>query len=135
MDLRKLKTLVDLVSESGICELEVTEGEDKVRIVNKPSMMAPNMQMNMPANYNHHYVQDSANYTTSKPLNVQPLEVDAQDVVDLKNAMNSPMVGSFYRASSPGNPPFVNVGDSFVHIDLRLQHRCFRPPLDRFVGC
>ncbi|KAF1017751.1 MAG: acetyl-CoA carboxylase biotin carboxyl carrier protein [Burkholderia sp.] len=100
MDLRKLKTLIDLVSESGISELEVTEGEDKVRIVkNVPSVyMQPDNgyapQMSAPAPATAHLVEGA---TPAAPQG---------------HAVTSPMVGTFYRAPSPGAEPFVQVGDT-----------------------
>jgi len=107
MDLRKLKTLIDLVSESGISELEVTEGEGKVRIVkNAPPV----------------YVQPSTSYvpqiTAPAPVAAAPSEASAAAAAAPAAAapqghvVTSPMVGTFYRAPSPGADPFVQVGDS-----------------------
>jgi len=108
MDLRKLKTLIDLVSESGISELEVTEGEGKVRIVkNAPPV----------------YVQPSASYAPQYAAPVQApagaIEAPAAAAAAAPAAaapqghvVTSPMVGTFYRAPSPGADPFVQVGDS-----------------------
>ena len=107
MDLRKLKTLIDLVSESGISELEVTEGEGKVRIVkNAPPV----------------YVQPSASYAPQyaapAPLPGAAPEAPAAApatpaaVAPQGHVVTSPMVGTFYRAPSPGADPFVQVGDT-----------------------
>jgi acetyl-CoA carboxylase biotin carboxyl carrier protein len=106
MDLRKLKTLIDLVSESGISELEVTEGEGKVRIVkNAPPV----------------YVQPSTSYAPQIAAPVQPFGTPGEapgvpaapaPAVPQGHIVTSPMVGSFYRAPSPGAEPFVQVGDS-----------------------
>ena len=109
MDLRKLKTLIDLVSESGISELEVTEGEGKVRIVkNAPPI----------------YVQPSAAYapqmTAAIPAPTAAAPADALAAAAAAPApaapqghvVTSPMVGTFYRAPSPGADPFVQVGDA-----------------------
>jgi acetyl-CoA carboxylase biotin carboxyl carrier protein len=109
MDLRKLKTLIDLVSESGISELEVTEGEGKVRIVkNAPPV----------------YVQPSASfapqYAAPAPAAGAPAEAPAGAAAPATPAaaapqghvVTSPMVGTFYRAPSPGAEPFVQVGDT-----------------------
>ena len=98
MDLRKFKKLIDLVQESGIAELEITEGEEKVRINrvgsgNPGAVMAPAptiMQAPAPA-----------------PVSVAPAAP-----VDVGVVVKSPMVGTFYRASSPGAAPFVEVGQS-----------------------
>lgn len=94
MDLRKLKTLIDLVSESGISELEVTEGEGKVRIVkNAPPV----------------YVQPSAGFA---PQVSAPAPVVTAPSAPQGHVVTSPMVGTFYRAPSPGADPFVQVGDT-----------------------
>ena len=101
MDLRKLKTLIDLVAESDIAELEVTEGEGKVRIVkssampqNQVVMMQPQQQM-MPA----------AAPVTAAPVASAPVVPDGHIV-------KSPMVGTFYRSSAPGAAPFADIGKS-----------------------
>lgn len=108
MDLRKLKTLIDLVSESGISELEVSEGEDKVKIVNaRHSSSAANTPAAIPMN------------TMVMPAPIQP-EVPASPVVAAPQAsaalegfvQKSPMVGTFYRSPNPEAPAFVKVGDT-----------------------
>ncbi|SAL74309.1 acetyl-CoA carboxylase biotin carboxyl carrier protein subunit [Caballeronia peredens] len=109
MDLRKLKTLIDLVSESGISELEVTEGEGKVRIVKNaapvymqaPQQYAPQMQAPAPQPF-------AASGETSAAAAAAP----AAAAVPQGHIVTSPMVGSFYRAPSPGADPFVQVGDT-----------------------
>ena len=97
MDLRKLKKLIDLVQESGIAELEVTEGEEKVRIV-KYGMQAP-----VAAPHAAHH---------ATPLAVAaPVEVmEAANPQPAGHVVKSPMVGTFYRSASPSSPPFVEVG-------------------------
>jgi len=101
MDLRKLKTLIDLVSESNVSELEITEAEGKVRIVKSagvPMMMQqPVMTMVAPG-------QSPA----AAPLATAPETPVAAAVPG--HAIKSPMVGTFYRSSSPGSAPFVEVG-------------------------
>lgn len=104
MDLRKLKTLIDLVSESGISELEVTEGEGKVRIVkNAPPV----------------YVQPTGGFAPQVSAPAQSVALPAEGAAAAAPAaapqghvVTSPMVGTFYRAPSPGADPFVQVGDS-----------------------
>ena len=105
MDLRKLKTLIDLVSESGISELEVSEGEDRVRIVNAGS----------PAS------AGQVAYTTAAPAQVMqavpapaatPAVVVAEESAESGFIARSPMVGTFYRAPNPESPNFANVGDT-----------------------
>ena len=103
MDLRKLKTLIDLVSDSNVSELEITEAEGKVRIVKSaPAGMAPVMQ--------------AAPVVTLAPAAAQPaLAAVAEPVVapaPTGHVVKSPMVGTFYRSSSPGAAPFVQVGDT-----------------------
>ena len=103
MDLRKLKTLIDLVSESGVAELEITEGEDRVRIVNRNG--AAPVQVHQPV-------------TVAQPM---PVPVPAPEAAPAPapaapqqtgTPLTSPMVGTFYRAPSPGADPFVKVGDT-----------------------
>jgi acetyl-CoA carboxylase biotin carboxyl carrier protein len=112
MDLRKLKTLIDLVSESQVQELEITEAEGKVRIVKGPAGMvysaAPGtMQAPMTQAVAAPIMPASA----AAPAPV--LSEAAADVVALAgHTVKSPMVGSFYRTSSPGAKPFVEVGDT-----------------------
>ena len=103
MDLRKLKTLIDLVSESNVSELEITEAEGKVRIVKggvaAPMVQQPSMQM----------------ATGPAPLQAvaQPAAAPAVAAAPEQpagHAVKSPMVGTFYRASSPGAKSFVEIG-------------------------
>ncbi len=104
MDLRKLKKLIDLVEESGIAELEVTEGEEKVRITrvqagNTVSYAAP-MHMPVP--------QAAAPVAAAAPAAAPA----APAAPDEKSMVKSPMVGTFYRSASPGAKAFVEVGQS-----------------------
>jgi acetyl-CoA carboxylase biotin carboxyl carrier protein len=96
MDLRKLKKLIDLVQESGIGEIEITEGEEKVRISRQ--LAAPPVLMASPA------MQPMA-MPAALPAAAPPPEPKG-------HALKSPMVGTFYRAPSPGAPSFVEVGQS-----------------------
>ncbi len=102
MDLRKLKTLIDLVSESGISELEVNEGEDRVRIVNTGSQ-APVGQQVVYAN------QPAPIQTIQAAPSASP---SAETPVETGFVARSPMVGTFYRAPNPESPDFVKVGDT-----------------------
>ena len=99
MDLRKLKKLIDLVEESGIAELEVTEGEEKVRIVKsgRPSSDPAYSPPPQPAP-----VASTAPVALPPPA---PPEPEGQ-------VIKSPMVGTFYRSASPGGKPFVEIGDT-----------------------
>ncbi len=102
MDLRKLKTLIDLVSESNVSELEITEAEGKVRIVKSGGAV---VQQYAPA--------------PAPPVAQAPAQPMAAPVAELPapaptepagHVVKSPMVGTFYRAASPGAKPFVEVG-------------------------
>ena len=106
MDLRKLKSLIDLVSESGISELEVNEGEDRVRIVNAGSP-APAGQV-VYANPAPVQAMQAA------PADSAPAPAAAVEapVAETGFVAKSPMVGTFYRAPNPESPNFVNIGDT-----------------------
>ncbi len=107
MDLRKLKTLIDLVSESGISELEVNEGEDRVRIVNAGSS-APTGQV-VYANPGPAQTMQAAP-VASAPAPAAPA-IDAP-APETGFVARSPMVGTFYRAPNPESPNFVSIGDT-----------------------
>ena len=100
MDLRKLKKLIDLVEESGISELELTEGEEKVKISRNPTLAVQPQQ---------HLIQNQA-----IPNETQSIELSKKEVPPTSdsNTLNSPMVGTFYRAASPEDAPFVDIGSS-----------------------
>jgi acetyl-CoA carboxylase biotin carboxyl carrier protein len=103
MDLRKLKTLIDLVAESDIAELEVTEGESKVRIV-KSSAIPQNQMMMVPQ---QGVQQFSAPAAAPAPAAAAAPAVPSEPT---GHVVKSPMVGTFYRSSAPGAPAFVEVG-------------------------
>ncbi|TYC60164.1 acetyl-CoA carboxylase biotin carboxyl carrier protein [Zoogloea oleivorans] len=101
MDLRKLKKLIDLVQESGISELEVTEGEEKVRIAKHVTGPAP------------------VNYVTQAPAAQQMVAAPAaapaapaEPALPEGHVVKSPMVGTFYRSSAPGGKALVEVGQN-----------------------
>jgi len=103
MDLRKLKTLIELVESSGIGELEIQEGEERVRITRG---VAPGAAASAPAPV----------YATAAPL-AAPAPAPAAQAPAVPaesegHLVKSPMVGTFYRATSPGAKPFIEVGDS-----------------------
>jgi acetyl-CoA carboxylase biotin carboxyl carrier protein len=102
MDLRKLKKLIDLVQESGIGEIEITEGEEKVRITRQPST-PPFVMAGM-----HPMSMGAAPATAGPSAVAAPVAPPEPRGHELK----SPMVGTFYRAPSPGAPAFVEVGQS-----------------------
>lgn len=106
MDLRKLKTLIDLVAESDIAELEVTEGESKVKIVKSPSAAAGQQVMMM---------QQPMAAPAAAPI-AAPVAavaaVEAAPAAPTGHVVKSPMVGTFYRSSAPGSPAFVEIGSA-----------------------
>jgi acetyl-CoA carboxylase biotin carboxyl carrier protein len=102
MDLRKLKKLIDLVEASGIAELEITEGEEKVRIAK--SIAGAPMMMHAP---------QMMHATTPAAVAAAPVAaVPAEDAVPEGHVVRSPMVGTFYRAPAPGTKNFAEVGQS-----------------------
>ena len=109
MDLRKLKTLIDLVSESNVSELEITEPEGKIRIVKASVAAAPAQAQPQP--------QPAAAQQPSGPQFVQASAAAAAAVAEAAAeppaviAVKSPMVGTFYRSAAPGAKAFVEVGD------------------------
>ena len=99
MDLRKLKTLIDLVSDSNVSELEITEAEGKVRIVKSMGVAAPVV------------MQQAAPVAAAlAPAPVAAVEAPIAVAAPAGHAVKSPMVGTFYRSSSPGSAPFIQIG-------------------------
>lgn len=104
MDLRKLKKLIDLVEESGISELELTEGEEKVRI----SRNLPNSQPVM--HYAQPYMQQMPHSAAPAAAPATPVEAAAPAIEG--HVVKSPMVGTFYRSPSPDASTFVEIGST-----------------------
>ena len=100
MDLRKLKTLIDLVSDSNISELEITEAEGKVRIV-KGAVAAAGAPIAAPA----------PAAVGAAPTAAAPVVAEVPAAPEGR-IIKSPMVGTFYRSGSPGSKPFVEIGDA-----------------------
>ena len=99
MDLRKLKSLIELFESSGIGELEISEGEERVRLTRAPAVGAPPV-----------VVQSLPSAHAMAPA---PATLEATAPVEPEgHTVKSPMVGTFYRAGAPGSKPFVEVGDS-----------------------
>ena len=107
MDLRKLKKLIDLVEASGISELELTEGEEKVKI-----------SRNSGVSYQPQLAQVQPQLAQVQPqaINTDEIEIPVAEVDGA--SINSPMVGSFYRAASPDSAPFVEVGSTVKKGDV-----------------
>ena len=102
MDLRKVKTLIDLVQQSGITELEITEGEERVRISRGPVAG---------------YAGATHVVTIPEMLPAAPVATAASSAAEAPaevpgNVLKSPMVGTFYRSATPGGKPFVDVGQA-----------------------
>ena len=108
MDLRKLKTLIDLVSDSNVTELEITEAEGTVRIVKGGGTVQ--------------YAQNFAQPTMQQPMQAAPMQMSSAPAIEAApipaaeaapagHNVKSPMVGTFYRAASPGAKSFVEIGD------------------------
>jgi len=106
MDLRKLKTLIDLVSESNISELEITEAEGKVRIVKAGAPAVAYVPAAMPA------PAAMVEAAAAPRVAASPAEAPAPTPEETGHVVTSPMVGTFYRASSPGGAPLVEVGSA-----------------------
>lgn len=105
MDLRKLKTLIDLVAESGISELEVTEGEGRVRIIKNAPAPEPQAYQ--------HFAPPLAAAPAPQAAAPQAAAAPAAPAAAVEgHTVTSPMVGTFYRAPSPGADAFVQVGDT-----------------------
>jgi acetyl-CoA carboxylase biotin carboxyl carrier protein len=115
MDLRKIKTLIDLVEESGIAELEVKEGEESVRISRYPT--SGGMQ-SLPPFYAPAAPQAMASPTTAAPVAAAKVPEAAEAPPPPKapsanrHVVKAPMVGTFYRTPSPGAKAFVEVGQT-----------------------
>lgn len=106
MDLRKLKTLIDLVQNSGISELEISEGEEKIRIAKN---------LGTPAQTTYMVGAPAAQYAPAPaPVAAAPAApaVAAAPAEPEGHAVKSPMVGTFYRSGTPGAPPFAEVGQT-----------------------
>jgi acetyl-CoA carboxylase biotin carboxyl carrier protein len=103
MDLRKLKTLIELVENSGIAELELTEGEEHVRISRSSSVAAPMQQ---------YYAAAPQSGAAPATAPAAAVAAPAAPAVPEGHVVKSPMVGSFYRSPSPGAKSFVDVGQN-----------------------
>jgi len=106
MDLRKLKTLIDLVSESNVSELEITEADGKVRIVKADPQAAVMPHMMMPQG-NPTYLAGGALQPAAAPA---APAAPAEPPAETGHVVKSPMVGTFYRSSSPGAKAFIEIG-------------------------
>ena len=108
MDIRKVKKLIELLDESGIAEIEITEGEESVRISRYAAnaVAAPPVQVAAPAPVAAAAPPAAAPAAMPAPAPAAPAEAEEEGY-----AVTAPMVGTYYSASSPGSAPFVQVGD------------------------
>jgi len=112
MDLRKLKTLIDLVSESNLTELEITEAEGKVRIVKaiaQPAAVPQTVYMQAPA--------QSQATPAAAPAPLPATPGATEPTPEPGHIVKSPMVGTYYRSASPGGKPLVEVGSAVTEGD------------------
>jgi acetyl-CoA carboxylase biotin carboxyl carrier protein len=111
MDLRKLKTLIDLVQNSGISELEISEGDEKIRIAKHSTSPSPTTVMlgNHHAHAPMHHAMPAADSGAagSGGALAEPVSTEPEG-----HAVKAPMVGTFYRSGTPGGSPFVEIGQT-----------------------
>jgi len=105
MTIEEIRELISVVNESGIAELEVQRGENRVRI-------RRTTHRERPAGFNPVEVQHAGSASPSTPAAPPPAASSAPPVPDNELLIKSPIVGTFYESSSPGNPPFVRVGET-----------------------
>jgi acetyl-CoA carboxylase biotin carboxyl carrier protein len=105
MDLRKLKTLIELVESSGIAELEIQEGEERVRITRATAAPASGQPLTLHTSHHH------AAAPVAAPPAVAAAAAEAAPAEPEGHQVKSPMVGTFYRSATPGSKPFVELGD------------------------
>jgi len=110
MDIRKIKKLIDLIQESDVAEIEIQEGEESVRISRNGPASAP-MMMAAPT------MQQSAPAAAPAPIAVEA-EATPVSAANTNNAVKSPMVGTFYRSSSPESAPFAEIGQTVAEGDV-----------------
>jgi len=107
MDLRKLKTLIELVESSGIAELEIQEGEERVRITRATDAPANGQPLTLHTSHHH----AAAAPAITPPVAAGPAGETAP-AEPQGHKVKSPMVGTFYRSATPGSKPFVEIGDA-----------------------
>ena len=106
MDIRKIKKLIDLIQESDVSEIEISEGEESVRISRGTTVVTHQVAAPAPA------VTQAPAAVPAAPTAFAPAQEEVNTGHDLSKAVRSPMVGTFYRSSSPDSAPFVEVGQS-----------------------
>ena len=111
MDIKKIKSIIELVKDSGIAEIEISEGEDKLRISTISSMqILPNTQVTYTPNQSHYIANDLNKSTQNYNINSHEEINDINTPIATMEYITSPMVGTFYSASSPNASSFVKIG-------------------------
>lgn len=111
MDIKKIKEILDLVMKSGIAELEISEGDEKLKITAIASNAQSNTHYQVSAPYPQHMHAPAPQAQPATPQQ-QATPAVAAPAAPANNTVNSPMVGTFYRASSPTTPAFAEIGGS-----------------------
>ena len=118
MDIKKIKAIVELVKESGIAELEITEGEEKLRI--SAALNTSQLYLQQHSQAQHHNIANHAAFSSTQHTENNTVQSKSSDLVATsaptvstqQKYITSPMVGTFYSSSSPNTPPFVDVGQN-----------------------
>ena len=114
MDIRKIKKLIELITDSDVEEIEIKEGEESIRINRRKQIISTSTVPTYMAD--QHIASGSINQHAIDPHTINP-QIDIQPAVKI-NSINSPMVGTFYRAPSPESAPFVEVGQNVKKGDV-----------------
>jgi acetyl-CoA carboxylase biotin carboxyl carrier protein len=114
MDIKKIKSIIELIKDSGIAEIEISEGEDKLRISTINNTQIVNTQITHTPNHAHYITNDinkpAQNYNLNHEITKSPdIEAKLEQNSNI-SYITSPMVGTFYSASSPNSSPFVTIG-------------------------
>jgi acetyl-CoA carboxylase biotin carboxyl carrier protein len=109
MDIRKVKKLIELIDETGVSEIEIQEGEERVRISRKSDPAIPHYVLTSPP-VSHQQVPQSSPGSTTPLAQAAPTNTTTPNAAADGHVITSPMVGTMYRSPSPTQPPFVNVG-------------------------
>ena len=109
MDIKKIKAIVELVKESGIAELEITEGEEKLKISTMHNVGQTHYTNPYPQMQHMSHTHEATHPTTPTPA---VINVASEPIAPSMQAIKSPMVGTFYRASSPSSAPFAEIGQT-----------------------
>lgn len=119
MDLKKIKAIIEMVKDSGINELEITEGEDRLKVTVSSSSLSHNTHSPLTSHYHlqpqhipSQFVEPSKNVNSDRESSSNANTDSSANVLEQKQYINSPMVGTFYRSPSPEQAPFIEVGQT-----------------------